>query len=137
MAAKRKQSFAEIVAQVRATPPTPIVVRPGTFNADGQLFDPSGTLLTRAQDSITEAEAADLVVAGALAVFEACGCGGGGGCIPEWIDADGLNRLRTADKPRFVRATARQRGSTTGPVPPARWYSCTATSSGAACSSEA
>ena len=103
MAAKRKQSFAEIVAQVRATPPTPIVVRPGTFNADGQLFDPSGTLLTRAQDSITEAEAADLVVAGALAVFEACGCGGGGGCIPEWIDADGLNRLRTADKPSFVR----------------------------------
>ena len=102
MAIKRKPTFAEIVENVRATPKTPITVRPGTFNADGQFFDPSGTLLARTS-SISESVAADLVADGALVVFESCGCGGGGGCIPEWIDTDGLNRLRTADKPRFVR----------------------------------
>ena len=103
MPAKRKQTFAEIVETVRATPPTPITVRPGTFNGEGQFFDPSGTLLTLARSSITESEAAELVAAGATAVFESCGCGGGGGCIPEWISTDDLNLLRTADKPRFVR----------------------------------
>ena len=103
MATKRRQTFAEIVGDVRATPPTPVSVRPGNFNMDGQFFDPSGSLLTRTQHSISEAEAAELVAAGATAVFESCGCGGGGGCIPEWISDDDLNLLRTADKPRFVK----------------------------------
>jgi hypothetical protein len=102
MAARRKPTFAEIVENVRATPKTPITVRPGTFNADGQFFDPSGTLLTRTKNSIAESKAADLVADGALVVFEGCGCGGGG-CIPEWISTDDLDRLRTADKPRFVK----------------------------------
>jgi hypothetical protein len=103
MATKRKPTFAEIVENVRAAPPTKITVRPGGFNADAQFFDPSGSLLNRVQHSISESDAADLVVAGALAVFESCGCGGGGGCIPDWVSDDDLSRLRTAGKPRFVK----------------------------------
>jgi len=103
MTARRKRTFAEIVEEVRATPPTPIQVRPGGVNAAGQLFDPSGSLLA-ARSVIDPARAAALVSDGALVAFEGCGCGGfAGGCQPQWADAGSLARLRAAGNPRFVK----------------------------------
>lgn len=52
MPAKRKQTFAEIVTKVLATPQTPLDVRAGMFNATGQFFDPSGVHVEKG-DSIT------------------------------------------------------------------------------------
>lgn len=103
MPAKRKQTLAEIVAEVRAAPPEPVVVRPGAVNASGQFFDPAGALLT-SQRSIDPAQAAALVADGALVAFEGCGCGGfGGGCQPEWADESARERLASAGSPRFVK----------------------------------
>lgn len=102
MASKRRRTFAEIVDEVQATPRPELEVLPGTFNRLGQFFDPSGAVLTR-HEQVSPSEAADLVARGATVVIETCGCGGGHGCTPRWIDTDGLDRLRTADKPRFVK----------------------------------
>lgn len=85
---KRQRSFAETVAEVRATPARPRDVHPGGHNADGDLFDPAGTLLTRTRASITTADAKALVADGALLARESCGCGGWAGCEIDWI-ADG------------------------------------------------
>jgi hypothetical protein len=99
MPAKRKPTFADIVNEVLATPPAPIDVRAGRFNASGQFFDPSGSVLTRVSSSISPADAARMVAEGALVVFEGCGCGGSaGGCVPQWIAAEKLS-----GKPAFIK----------------------------------
>jgi hypothetical protein len=104
MPAKRKPTFAEIVDQVLATPPTPIVVRAGGFNTSGQFFAPSGEQVVLKKTSVSPSEAAELVAAGALVVFEGCGCGGSaGGCTPEWLDTEQVARIRVAGKPEFIR----------------------------------
>ncbi|MBD8059974.1 hypothetical protein IC607_13450 [Cellulomonas sp. JH27-2] len=96
---KRQKSFAETLAEVKAMPPRARDVRPGEYNADGDLFDPAGTLLTRAKASITTADARALVADGALLAAEGCGCGGSSGCEIDWIADDDRAKLRDTSGP--------------------------------------
>jgi hypothetical protein len=111
VAKKFKQSFSEIVADIRVKAdsglnrrggPPP---RPGAFNLAGELFDPSGVLLRLATSEITPDQAADSVRGGALLAFESCGCGGGpgGGCEIEWFDSADVDRANPHGEPTFVR----------------------------------
>lgn len=102
--AKRDKStpFANLVAEVRSQPPRERVVRPGGVNRDGDFFDPDGRMLRLTAEEISPAAARTSVAGGAQVVFEACGCGGGGGdCVPDWIDTTGLTEL---PEPRFTDA---------------------------------
>jgi len=76
-------------------------VCPGTYNTQGELFDPAGHLLTKAT-MITAVEARDLVLHGAQLAFEGCGCGGWAGCTPIWIGADERLLLAAGSAPRIV-----------------------------------
>ena len=88
-------TMAEIIAEQQARPKTvdPRLIRPGTLNLEGNLCDPEGNILSERFDDIAEADALEAVRAGALVAFEECGCGGGGGCGPEWFVGGQLSAL--------------------------------------------
>lgn len=77
--------------------------RPGRFNAAGEFFDPDGMRLRPVQGDATPEEAQRLVSAGALVVYESCGCGGWvGSCTPRWVAEASLAALRGGPMPRFT-----------------------------------
>lgn len=105
MAKLRRQTFSEIVSEVVATPPAPRAganaIRPGFINGAGEFFNRSGNLLALTSE-VTPLEARQLVLEGADVAFEACGCGGAGGCAPAWFDAA---EFVGQTRPRFVRGS--------------------------------
>ena len=110
MAKKFKQSFSEIVADIRVKADSDLnrrggPPRRGAFNLAGELFDTSGVLLRLAASEISPDQAADSVRRGALLAFESCGCGGGpgGGCEIEWFDSADVGRANLHGTPTFVR----------------------------------
>lgn len=74
-------------------------VRPGKYNAAGDLFDPSGEPILLQQELVSPELAQELVKRGALVAHESCGCGGWTGCQPEWLSKEALTRLRSAHAP--------------------------------------
>lgn len=108
MAKKSKgPTFAELLkqptwSQAGARESGEHAVRPGKYNAAGELFDPSGRPLLPQHEDITPKQAQELVRAGALVAYEGCGCGGWTGCQPEWLDSEALSRLRSAPQPKLV-----------------------------------
>jgi hypothetical protein len=77
--------------------------RPGKFNAAGEFFDPDGLRLHPVQEAATPEEAQRLVRAGALVVYETCGCGGWvGSCAPQWLREAPLAALRQGPMPSFT-----------------------------------
>ena len=111
MAKKFKQSFSEIVADIRVKGDSDrnrrggLQPRLGGFNLAGEFFDPSGVLLRLAASEIMPRQAADSVRSGALLAFESCGCGGGpgGGCKIVWFDSADVGRASLHSEPTFVR----------------------------------
>ena len=77
-------------------------VRPGTYNAAGELFDPSGRPMVLEREDVTPGLAQKLVEGGALVAHELCGCGGWTGCPPEWLPLEALARLQLAEAPELV-----------------------------------
>lgn len=77
-------------------------VRPGTFNLNGDLFSPEGELVRRTKAQATPSEARKLVLLGARVAYEGCGCGGGGGCTPSWLDREDAAKAAAATKPQFT-----------------------------------
>lgn len=75
--------------------------RSGVFDAAGQLFDREGELLELSASTVSPAEAKALVPSAAAVLFESCGCGGYGGCRPEWLTPDQVSSLAHAGEPRF------------------------------------
>lgn len=105
MSGRRPQArtFAEIAAEARAVPPPAPDVRPGRFNAVGELFTPDGVHVVRTGE-VTPVEARSLVMAGALLAFEDCGCGGrAGGCAPRWVSGAVASVAAQAGVPSFVK----------------------------------
>lgn len=78
--------------------------RVGVFNAAGQLLDREGDLLELSASTVSPAEAAVLLPSAAAVLYESCGCGGHGGCSPEWLTSEQLSSLAQAGEPRFVDA---------------------------------
>ncbi|MFT4265044.1 MAG: hypothetical protein QM572_16795 [Nocardioides sp.] len=98
---RRDRTFAEIAAEAKAAPKHERTVRPGGFNVNGELFDPSGHLLSRIGE-VSPKRAQELVADGALVAFEGCGCGGSVGCETEWIEP-GVLGILASSRPRFVK----------------------------------
>lgn len=100
---RNEKTFAEIVAEALAEerPVGVPMVRPGSFNAEGEFFDPEGHLLNRVGE-VTPKEARAYVASGAMLAFEGCGCGGWAGCQAEWIE-EAVRAELGAMKPRFVK----------------------------------
>ncbi|GAA4842131.1 hypothetical protein GCM10023221_20080 [Luteimicrobium xylanilyticum] len=94
------RSFAEIVAEVVSTPGPERVVRPGSFNREGELFDPDGGLLVR-RGLLTVGGARHEVRRGARLAWEGCGCGGWAGCAPVWVDGPAARSLAADGSPRL------------------------------------
>lgn len=77
-------------------------VRPGKFNFANEFFDPDGIRLVCTKAEVTPKEALRMINEGAALAYEGCGCGGWGGCAPEWYSEAVLVELRGGPKPRFV-----------------------------------
>jgi hypothetical protein len=77
-------------------------VRPGKYNAAGELIGPSGRPILLQQEFVTPQLAQELVERGALVAHEVCGCGGWTGCQPSWLPEEALTRLRSAHAPVLV-----------------------------------
>jgi hypothetical protein len=91
MPKKFKSSLSEIAAEVRRESglAPQVIVRPGTYNLNGDLFDPSGILLRPFKTNISPSRAVAYVRNGADLAFEGCGCGGYvGGCDITWFTSD-------------------------------------------------
>jgi hypothetical protein len=99
---KRRKSFAEIVAEAKAEPTTERDIRPGGYNAAGDLFDRDGNLLERIGE-VTPSEAQRHVRDGAQLAWESCGCGGWSGCLPTWVEDDIRGALGDGPTPQFTR----------------------------------
>lgn len=104
----RPQSLAEIAAGLRANPspsrrPAP---RPGVLDGDGNLVDPSGSVLSLVREELS-ADTAALALKGARAVaIDSCGCSGQAeGCRTEWLSPRDLEALRSAGQPILGRTT--------------------------------
>jgi hypothetical protein len=93
----RHEPFSAIVARAAAEPRRAKGVRGGRTR-DGRYCDQSGTLFELVAEAITPEDAQRLVTAGAGVVYDACGCGGDE-CELDWIDAAGLDNLRTSPAP--------------------------------------
>lgn len=105
---KRKPppTLAEVVRDLAAAPDRPrnrrTAIRPGTFNLEGELFAPDGTPLVCSDEALCPGEALAELRNGALLAFEGCGCGGGGGCAPDWLDPRQRRDLCLAGQPRLT-----------------------------------
>ncbi|XGX79822.1 hypothetical protein LQK93_02639 [Terrabacter sp. BE26] len=100
-------TFAELLKQPtwsEAEPRVPgeYAVRPGKYNAAGELFDPSGAPIRPQQEYVTPELAQELVNGGALVAHEGCGCGGWQGCQPVWLSVDALRRVRSGQAPELI-----------------------------------
>ena len=104
-----QQSFADIVRAVEAMPPTPPPKRDHAgLYGDGVLTDQQGRQYTRVEDAISPERALELASAGAVVVYDACGCGGG--CGFDWYTAQDVKEM-AASGPPTIRDTKRRRGS--------------------------
>jgi hypothetical protein len=101
---KRKPtpSLAEVVRDLAAAPDRPRdgrrAIRPGTFNLDGEFFAPDGTPLECPGEYLCPDDALTELCNGALLAFEGCGCGGRGGCAPDWLDSRQRRELGRAGR---------------------------------------
>ena len=101
---ERAKTFAELAieptwSETDAARQGKYAPRPGGVNPAGEFFDLQGRKLHLEQADATEREVQEAVDAGALVVAEACGCGGGGACAPQWLAADDLHALRGGQPP--------------------------------------
>ena len=96
-----RETFAEMVREVRAQPVTREPRR-------GDVTDPEGTRWFPSTSSISEGQAHALVEGGARLAWDACGCGGY--CGFRWFGPDETERLVAARTPT-VRNTKRRRGN--------------------------
>jgi len=93
-----RQTFAEVVREVEATP---VVPEPKT----GGVTDPNGTYWTQDIGEISPSEALDLATSGAAVAWDPCGCGGY--CGFTWFGPEDVQRLVRAGTP-IVRHTKRR-----------------------------
>jgi hypothetical protein len=93
---RRAESFADIVAQVKAQPaPPPAPV--GRAGYHGTFWaDPDGIAYFLVDATLDPPDALALAADGARVVFDACGCGGGPGCPLDWLSAADVRGLAAA-----------------------------------------
>jgi len=77
-------------------------VRPGAFNLNGDFFTTEGVLLRRAKAEVIPSKATSLVLLGARVASEGCGCGGGSGCTPSWLDRSDAAKAAATGKPQLT-----------------------------------
>lgn len=91
MARRRGKSMADMVADLvreeGADKRKQQQPRPGTLDRAGTLWSQSGVQLALCERSISVERAVELLLQGAEAAFEDCGCGGEF-CQPEWATAN-------------------------------------------------
>ena len=98
MAKRREQeSFADVVARVKASPARPAFVPPGR---DGNTWGDTSQhraygLVT---DELTPSDAQALVLNGAVLVYDECGCGGTE-CQLDWVSSEDGQRLAASGPP--------------------------------------
>jgi hypothetical protein len=93
----RRQTFAEIVADVESSPPAP-PPRPGRHL--DRMIDPSGVSYGLVDD-ISPERALELARDGALVAWDPCGCGGG--CGFEWYSPDDVQAMVASGRPTIRR----------------------------------
>lgn len=96
-----RQPFADVIREVRESPPAQEPVIGGTV-------DPEGTRWLPSHSSISASQAHALVEQGARVAWDPCGCGGY--CGFTWFSSDETARLVAAGTPD-VRQTKRRRGN--------------------------
>jgi hypothetical protein len=99
-----RKTFADTVREVEAMPPAQ---RRVGLSIDGVLTDPAGRQYTRVADVSAE-RALEVAAAGAVVVWDPCGCGGG--CGFDWCSATEVQQL-VASGPPVVANSRRLRGN--------------------------
>jgi hypothetical protein len=89
--------MAEMVEQLRSQRLDPVKDAP---EVDG-LVGPGGVAFVRVQTDMSPNQAVLAVRAGALVVWDPCGCGGY--CGYDWLDVDRRQALLRAERPRIGR----------------------------------
>ena len=112
----KRQTFAEIVADVDAAALAPAVVAeitPGRFNGE-TLYDLEGHALVRSDDrSLYPFEVQTAVLAGVRLVWDACGCRGHCNVL-EWVDPVALRKAAERSAPVFRKGDAVEVHTLTG-----------------------
>jgi len=103
-----RQSFADIVREVESTPQAPPASPGAGMYANGVLTDPDGRQYTCVEATITAGRAHALAAAGAVVVWDSCGCGGY--CGFDWYSADDVKAM-VASGPPTIRHTKNHRGN--------------------------
>jgi hypothetical protein len=98
-----RPTFADIVAEVDATPSSPVVVapvEPGKYSGS-TLYDPDGHALVEAGSrELGPEELRAAVLDGARLAWDECGCGGYCNAI-EWPEREDLVREARRSAPRY------------------------------------
>ena len=97
MMRRQSQTMAEIVDELRSQR-LEAVEEPS--EVDG-LVGPDGDVFVSVQTEVSPDQAVRAIRAGALVVWDRCGCGGY--CGLDWLDADRRQVLLTAERPRIGR----------------------------------
>lgn len=92
---RRAETFADIVAEVTATPPRTPRVFAGFH--DGYFGDPDGNAYRLVDDQLSPRDAQYFARDGARVVHDPCGCGGY--CGLDWLSVRDVERLAVADPP--------------------------------------
>ncbi|MBO9555898.1 hypothetical protein [Cellulomonas sp.] len=103
-----QRSFADIVREVESTPRQPLEAPAAGTLVDGVLTDPDGREYRRVEDTLTANRALALAAAGAVVVWDSCGCGGY--CGFEWFSAQDVKAMAASGAP-VIRNTKRARGN--------------------------
>jgi hypothetical protein len=96
----KRETFANIVAEVKATPAVPKDVPIGPSRDGRSWGDLDGHEYTLVDAELEPDRAVDLLKHGALVVYDSCGCGGWCGSGLDWLDPADRTELMSADPPR-------------------------------------
>ncbi|WP_344260914.1 hypothetical protein [Streptomyces sodiiphilus] len=111
---KRKaqlRTFAEMLAAVPREPaPDPVTDEPARAGRrdDGTMADPAGRVYTCVRETVSATAALAAAAAGAVVVWDPCGCGGG--CGFRWLGEAETARLVASGPPR-IRCNKRRNGN--------------------------
>lgn len=94
---RASESFADVVAHVKASPVRPALVRPGR-HGDTWGDRSQRRAYELVTDELSPADARALVAQGAALVYDECGCGGVE-CRLDWVSSADAQRLAVAGPP--------------------------------------
>ncbi|HEX5567998.1 MAG TPA: hypothetical protein VFY14_13910 [Streptomyces sp.] len=106
---RRRRTFAEIVEQVEREGGNAELLEeepggPG-LRGDGTVVDPQGRVYERVRGTVSASRAHAAAAAGAVVVWDPCGCGGG--CGFRWLDRAEVSALVGSGPPRVRRSGRR------------------------------